>query len=338
MLIYLYFVLFILISLLPLLLNIAFFTLAERKLMASIQRRRGPNVVGLFGLFQPLSDGIKILLKEIITPYRSHKIIFYLAPILMFSLTLTNWSLLSFSYGDNYLIFELSLLLIFAISSFNIYSIILSGWASNSRYPFIGAIRTVSQMISYEVSITVIFFSIAFITQSFNLQKIYYMQSSICWYILFLFPFFIIFLISILAETNRAPFDLPEAEAEIVAGYNLEYSSMLFAFFFLGEYGNILFMSALTTLIFLGGGSLFIFQNEILFFSDFLTESVFSCKTLIIVNFFILVRATFPRLRYDQLMTLGWNIFIPFTLVYFFFIFSLFVSFGSGFVIPILTM
>lgn len=218
------------ISIIPLLLNVAFLTLAERKLMASIQRRRGPNIVGFCGLLQPLADGLKLILKEIVIPFRANKLLFYIAPLLMLSLTVTNWNFIPFSYFDTYHVFSLSLILIFTLSSFNIYSIIISGWASNSRYPFIGALRTASQMISYEVSITMIFIIIALLSGSFMLQKIYYVQATV-WFVVPLFPIFWVFLISILAETNRAPFDIPEAEAEIVAGYNLEYSSLIFAFF-----------------------------------------------------------------------------------------------------------
>jgi NADH-quinone oxidoreductase subunit H len=326
------------ILILPIFLNIAFFTLAERKIMASIQRRKGPNLVGFLGLLQPFADGLKLFLKETTIPFHAYKVLFYIAPLLMLSLTITNWSLLFFSYNDTYIIFTFSLLLVFALSSFNIYSIILSGWASNSRYPFIGALRTASQMISYEVSITVIFFTIVFLSGSFNLHNIFFAQINI-WFIIPLFPIFVIFLISILAETNRAPFDLPEAEAEIVAGYNLEYSSMLFAFFFLGEYGNIIFISALTVILFLGGGYLYLyynFPNNILI-NDTTMEFIFSFKTILIISFFIFVRATFPRIRYDQLMTLGWTIFLPITFSFFILVLGLKLSF-AGFAVNFLSI
>jgi NADH-quinone oxidoreductase subunit H len=238
----------------PLLVSIAFFTLAERKIMASIQRRRGPNVVGIWGLLQPFADGLKALIKEIIIPYQVNRFLFIIAPCITFVLSLINWAIIPFSYTEVLSDLNYGLLYLYALSSLAVYGIILAGWVSNSKYPFLGALRSAAQMISYEVSIGLIFVILALCTHSINIIDIVYTQDvNQSWFVFTLFPIAGIFLISIIAETNRAPFDLPEAEAEIVAGYNLEYSSMIFAFFFLGEYGNILIMSTLFSILFLGG-------------------------------------------------------------------------------------
>jgi len=316
---FIYLSLLTLTTIIPLLITIAFFTLAERKVIAAVQRRRGPNVIGIVGLLQPFADGFKLLIKEIILPTKANILIFLIAPILTLTLSFISWSVISFSYYDVISDLNLSLLVLFAISSFSIYGIILAGWSSNSRYPFLGALRSASQIISYEVSLTIIFLVIVYISNSFNLIDIIYIQQITLWFIIPLLPLFIIFIISILAETNRAPFDLPEAEAEIVAGYNLEYSSIIFAIFFLGEYSNIIIISALTIILFFGGWDIpnfFIYfynfnsviEFNILFFEvinylNYLNSEFWFCfKTICICFFFILVRATFPRLRYDQLI------------------------------------
>lgn len=300
----------------PLLVVIAFFTIAERKIMAGIQRRRGPNVVGFWGLLQPFADGLKALLKELVIPYQVNRFLFLLAPSLTFILSLINWSLIPFNYFDIIADFQFGLLYLYAISSLAVYGIIIAGWVSQSKYPFLGAVRSAAQMISYEVSIGLIFLIIALCSHSLNLMEIVYMQEKTHFFLLTLFPLGCIFFISIIAETNRAPFDIPEAEAEIVAGYNLEYSSIIFAFFFLGEYGNIIIMSALFSILFLGG------WIPIFFIPSFL---VLPLKTVFICFLFILVRATIPRYRYDQLMDICWQIFLPFNLFYLILIVLIFV-------------
>jgi NADH-quinone oxidoreductase subunit H len=298
-------------TLVPLLISIAFFTLAERKVMASIQRRRGPNVVGMWGLLQPFADGLKALIKELIIPYQANRFLFILAPCITFVLSLVNWAILPFSYNEVIADLNYGLLYIYALSSLAVYGIILAGWVSQSKYPFLGAIRSAAQMISYEVSIGLIFVIIALCAHSLNLMDIVYAQEVNGWFIVTLFPMAGVFFISIIAETNRAPFDLPEAEAEIVAGYNLEYSSIIFAFFFLGEYGNILLMSALFSILFLGG------WLPLLSVLSFISPELWlQLKTIAVCYMFILVRATLPRYRYDQLMDLCWQVFLPFNLLY----------------------
>lgn len=300
-----------LMTLVPLLISIAFFTLAERKVMASIQRRRGPNVVGMWGLLQPFADGLKALIKELIIPYQANRFLFILAPSITFVLSLINWAIMPFSYNEVIADLNYGLLYIYALSSLAVYGIILAGWVSQSKYPFLGAIRSAAQMISYEVSIGLIFVIIALCAHSLNLMDIVYAQEVNGWFIVTLFPMAGVFFISIIAETNRAPFDLPEAEAEIVAGYNLEYSSIIFAFFFLGEYGNILLMSALFSILFLGG------WLPLMPFLSFISPELWlQLKTVAMCYMFILVRATLPRYRYDQLMDLCWQVFLPFNLLY----------------------
>lgn len=298
-------------TLIPLLVSIAFFTLAERKIMASIQRRRGPNVVGMWGLLQPFADGLKAFIKELIIPYQSNRFLFILAPCITFVLSLINWAILPFSYTEVIADLNYGLLYIYALSSLAVYGIILAGWVSQSKYPFLGAIRSAAQMISYEVSIGLIFVIIALCAHSLNLMDIVYAQEVNGWFIVTLFPMAGVFLVSIIAETNRAPFDLPEAEAEIVAGYNLEYSSIIFAFFFLGEYGNILLMSALFSILFLGGWLPMVSGLTVVS-----PELWLQIKTVLICYIFVLVRATLPRYRYDQLMDLCWQVFLPFNLLY----------------------
>ena len=308
-----------LITIISSLLSIAFFTIAERKLLASIQRRKGPNVTGFWGLLQAFADGLKLLLKEIIIPTKANWILFLLAPCLTLVIGLLVWVFIPFS-DLNYLTnFDYSLLLVYAFSSLGVYGIIGSGWASNSKYAFLGGLRSAAQLISYEISIALLLLPVAVCANSFNLIEIVHQQSLSTWFIFPLFPVFIIFFISVLAETNRAPFDLPEAEAEIVAGYNVEYSSMTFAMFFLAEYSNMLWLSAITAILFLGGWLSPIF---------FLPHSFiwFIIKTLLICFLIIKVRANYPRYRYDQLMSLGWKIFLPFAIGYFLFITAVLIS------------
>jgi len=251
-------------TLILILIVVAFYTLAERKIIASIQRRRGPNVVGFNGLLQPFADGLKLVLKEINLPNQASKVIFLIAPFLTLIFSFLNWAIISFSFFDVMADLSLNLLVTFIISSFIIYGIILAGWASNSRYPFLGALRSASQVLSYELSLTLIFLIVAALCHSFNFLDLIYCQLSFnLWFIVLLFPLFLVFFISVLAEINRAPFDLPEAEAELVAGYNLDYSSTLFAIFFLGEYTSIILIATLTNILFFGGWSLPFFSNRL---------------------------------------------------------------------------
>ena len=299
----------VVISLISLLISIAYFTLIERKFIASVQRRRGPDIVGFWGILQPLADGLKLVIKEIIIPSFSNKGLFIFAPILTLILSLSGWAVIPNSL-DSYLFdFSLSLLFILVISALGVYGILLAGWSSNSKYALLGGLRSVSQMISYEVSISLIILPIILFSGSLNLIDIVCIQYESVWFFFPLFPIAIIFLISILAETNRTPFDLPEAEAELVAGYNVEYSAIIFAAFFLGEYGNILLMSSLFVILFLGGWN----------FYNICPELVFSLKICFIVFLFIFIRANLPRYRFDQLMQLGWKIFLPITLSFIFF-------------------
>lgn len=301
--------LLVIISLVSLLISIAYFTLTERKFIASVQRRRGPDVVGFWGLLQPLADGLKLVIKEIIVPTLSNRGLFIFAPILTLILSFSGWAVIPNSF-DSYIVdFSLSLMFILVVSALGVYGILLAGWSSNSKYALLGGLRSVSQMISYEVAISLIILPVIIFSGSLNLIDIVYIQSQSVWYLFPLFPLAIIMFISILAETNRTPFDLPEAEAELVAGYNVEYSSIIFAMFFLGEYGNILLMSSLFVILFLGGWS----------FYGIFPEIIFSLKISCLVFIFIFVRANVPRYRYDQLMQLGWKIFLPITLGLIFF-------------------
>ena len=304
----------------PLLLAVAYFTVAERKIMGAIQRRRGPNVIGFIGLLQALADGLKLFVKETILPSNSNLGVFLLAPILSFLLSVMSWAVIPFTHKVVLADINLGILYLFAISSLNVYGIVLAGWSSNSKYAFLGALRSAAQMISYEISIGFIVLTIAVCVGSLNLSKIVLAQTEI-WLIVPLFPLFVMFYISMLAETNRHPFDLPEAEAELVSGYNVEYSSMTFALFFLGEYSNMLLMSALSSILFLGGWLPFIIP--------FLPGSLwFSLKVILGAIFFILTRATLPRYRYDQLMYLGWKSFLPFAIGYLMFTIGVLVSFN----------
>ena len=311
----------LLIVIVPLLISVAYFTLAERKIMGAMQRRRGPNVIGLFGLLQPLADGLKLFTKETILPTTANINIFLLAPIISFLLSLLGWVVIPF--GLNVVISDINLgvLYLFGISSLSVYGILMSGWSSNSKYPFLGALRSAAQMISYEVSIGFVIMSVIVCSGSFNLSIIILAQYYV-WFILPLFPMFFVFVISALAETNRHPFDLPEAEAELVAGYNVEYSAMGFALFFLGEYANMLLMSALISIFFFGGWNSF-------FFSFISGSFVFSLKIIFFVFVFVWARAALPRYRYDQLMILGWKNFLPLSLAWLFFISSFLISFNG---------
>ena len=296
----------------PLLISVAYFTIAERKLMGSIQRRRGPNVIGFLGLLQPLADGLKLFVKETILPSNSNLKMFLIAPVISFVLSLIGWSVIPLS--ENIVISDLNLgvLYLFSVSSLSVYGLIMAGWSSNSKYPFLGSLRSAAQMISYEVSIGFIIVNVCICAGSFNLSNIVIAQEKV-WYIIPLLPMFFLFYISMLAETNRHPFDLPEAEAELVSGYNVEYSAMTFALFFLAEYANMLLMCAFSSILFLGGWLPLL--NIKLFY--YIPGSIwFSFKIIIGVIFFILTRAALPRYRYDQLMHIGWKSFLPLSLGY----------------------
>ena len=296
----------ILIIVLPMLIAIAYLTLIERKVISAIQRRKGPNIVGFFGLLQPFADALKLMIKETILPSIANRVIFLIAPIITLGLSLMSWVVIPLDRGIVLSDINLGILYIFAVSSLGVYGIIISGWSSNSRYAFLGALRSSAQMVSYEVSIGLIIMSILLNVSSINLTKIVYYQQYI-WFVIPLFFIFSLFFISALAETNRPPFDLPEAEAELVAGYFVEYSSMSFALFFIGEYGALLVMSTLIVILFFGGW----LPLNYLFLG---------IKVCFIVFLFVWVRAAFPRYRYDQLMRLGWKIFLPVSLGFVLFI------------------
>nr|YP_008519393.1 NADH dehydrogenase subunit 1 [Nannochloropsis limnetica]AGI48972.1 NADH dehydrogenase subunit 1 [Nannochloropsis limnetica]QRG32541.1 NADH dehydrogenase subunit 1 [Nannochloropsis limnetica] len=292
------------------LIGVAYFTLAERKIMGTIQRRKGPNVVGFQGLLQPLADGLKLFVKESILPSNANKALFILAPMLTFGLSLIGWAVIPF--GESLVLADINvgILYLLAVSALGVYGIILSGWSSNSKYAFLGALRSAAQMVSYEVSIGFILITVVLCSGSFNLSSIVLAQEKV-WFCVPHLPMFVLFFISALAETNRHPFDLPEAEAELVSGYNVEYSAMGFALFFLGEYANMLLMSALTAILFLGGW-LPLFN---IFPFTIIPGSVwFGLKIGFFVVLFIVMRACLPRFRYDQLMSLGWKVFLPFSL------------------------
>jgi len=308
----------------PLLISVAYFTIAERKLMGSIQRRRGPNVIGFVGLLQPLADGLKLFVKETILPSNSNIYVFLLAPLLTFILSLIGWSVIPLSEQILISDINLGILYLLTISALSVYGIIMAGWSSNSKYPFLGSLRSAAQMISYEISIGFIIVNICLCVGSFNLSSIVLAQKNI-WFICPLLPMFILFYISMLAETNRHPFDLPEAEAELVSGYNVEYSAMTFALFFLGEYANMLLMSTFSSILFLGGW-LPLFN---IFPLNWLPDSFWlSLKILLGVVFFILTRAALPRYRYDQLMYIGWKSFLPLSLGYLILTVGILISFN----------
>jgi NADH-quinone oxidoreductase subunit H len=298
--------------LVPLLVAVAMMTLAERKIMAAIQLRRGPNVVGPFGLFQPFADAIKMLMKETIVPTGANRILFLMAPMLTFALAMIAWAVIPVDEGWAIADINVGILYLFAISSLGVYGIIIAGWASNSKYPFLGALRSAAQMVSYEVSMGFVIVTVLLCVGSMNLTAIVMAQQTV-WFIIPLFPMAVIFFISTLAETNRSPFDLPEGESEIVAGFFVEYSSMSFALFFLGEYANMFLMAAMTTILFLGG---WLAPFGIEPFTWIPGPIWFILKICAVMFVFVWVRATFPRYRYDQLMRLGWKVFLPFSLFY----------------------
>ena len=300
----------ILFLLVPVLVSVAMIVWLDRRVWAFVQKRKGPNVVGPFGLLQSLADALKYLFKEIIIPASSNKIIFILAPIVTMTLALVAWAVIPFSEDFVLADINVGILYIFAVSSLGVYGIIMGGWASNSKYPFLGAIRSAAQMVSYEVSIGIIIINVLLCVGSLNLTDIVLAQERI-WFIVPLFPMFVIFFISALAETNRPPFDLPEAEAELVAGYQTEYSGMMYAMFWLGEYANILLMCSLGSILFLGG---WLSPINIYPFDLIPSPIWLILKILLLFILFSLVKAIVPRYRYDQLMRLGWKIFLPFSL------------------------
>jgi|TARA_B110000263_G_scaffold83766_1_gene73332 NADH-quinone oxidoreductase subunit H len=296
----------------PLLVIVAFLTYAERKVIASVQLRKGPNVVGPFGLLQPLADGLKLFSKETIFPTVSNKIVFLLAPMIAFSLSIAAWAVIPIADGWVISNINVGILYLFAVSSLSVYGIIMAGWASNSKYAFMGALRSAAQMVSYEVSIGLVIITVLVCVGSLNLSDIVYAQKS-TWFVFPLFPMFIVFFISALAETNRAPFDLPEDESSLVGGYFTEYSSMLFAMFFLGEYAAMIMMSGMATILFLGG---WLAPFNVAILNEIPGFIWFALKTSLMLFIFLWVRATFPRFRYDQLMRIGWKVFLPFSLLW----------------------
>jgi len=306
--------------LLLLLVTVAFFVLVERKVLGSVQRRKGPNVVGIFGLLQSFADGFKLILKETIIPSNSNALIFIFSPIFTFLISLLGWVVIPFGIGGVIVNLDLGILYFFAISSLGVYSIIMAGWSSNSKYAFLGSIRSAAQMISYEISMGFVLITVFICAGSLNLTSIVLAQSDI-WYVFPLLPMFIVFFVSALAETNRHPFDLPEAEAELVSGYNVEYSASGFALFFLGEYSNILLMGAVISILFLGGWLPLYGLGILPFFIWLPIKIVFICYL------FILVRGILPRYRYDQLMDIGWKVFIPITLGWLVFISGILITF-----------
>ncbi len=302
----------ILFLLIPVLVSVAMIVWLDRRVWAFVQKRQGPNVVGPFGLLQSLADALKYIFKEIIIPASSNKVIFILAPIITMTLAMIAWAVIPFGEDQVLANINVGILYIFAVSSLGVYGIIMGGWASNSKYPFLGSIRSAAQMVSYEVSIGIIIINVLLCVGSLNLSDIVIAQKNM-WFIIPLFPMFVIFFISALAETNRPPFDLPEAEAELVAGYQTEYSGMMYAMFWLGEYANILLMCALGAILFLGG---WLSPVDIYPFNEIPGIIWMIIKILILFFVFALIKAIVPRYRYDQLMRLGWKVFLPFSLFY----------------------
>jgi NADH-quinone oxidoreductase subunit H len=302
--------LYIIIIAVGVILSVAYYTYGERKVLSAMQRRQGPMTVGPFGLLQPIADGLKLMSKETIIPSAANKPVFLLAPVVLFALSLMAWAVIPFNEGWVLADINVGILYLFAISSMGVYGVIMAGWASNSRYAFLGGLRSASQMVSYEVSMGLIIVCVLLCVGSLNLQEVVLAPRPV-WVQILLFPMLIVFLVSILAETNRAPFDLPEGESEITGGFMVEYSAMAYALFFLGEYANMILMSAMTTILFLGGW-LPPFGIAALSFVPGIIW--FVLKTVMIMFFFVWARATLPRFRYDQLMRLGWKVFLPFTL------------------------
>ena len=296
----------------PLLIAIAYLTYAERKVLAAMQLRRGPNVVGPFGLLQPFADGLKLLYKETVIPSGANRVVFVAAPMVTFVLALIAWAVIPFGPGIVLANINVGILYLFAISSLGVYGIVMAGWASNSKYPFLGALRSAAQMVSYEVSIGFVMITVLLCVGSLNLSDVVLAQRQI-WFAVPLLPMFVVFFVSGLAETNRPPFDLPESESELVAGYHAEYSSMTFALFFLGEYGNMILMSATTSILFLGG---WLPPFDVAPFNWIPGPIWFAAKIALVLFLFLWVRATFPRYRYDQLMRLGWKVFLPLSLLW----------------------
>ncbi|MBL6932744.1 MAG: NADH-quinone oxidoreductase subunit NuoH [Rhodospirillales bacterium] len=295
---------------LPILIGVAYLTYVERKVIGAMQLRRGPNVVGPFGLLQPMADGLKLFLKETIVPSGASPVVFLLAPMVTFILALIAWSVIPFDQGMVLADINVGILFLFAVSSLGVYGILMAGWASNSKYAFLGAIRSAAQMVSYEISMGFVIVTVLMCVGSLNLSDIVMAQKNV-WFVVPLFPMAVIFFISTLAETNRHPFDLPEAEAELVAGYNVEYSAMAFALFFLGEYANMILMAAMTSILFLGG---WLPPLDIALFNLIPGPLWLAAKVAFVLFFFLWVRAAFPRYRYDQLMRLGWKVFLPISL------------------------
>ena len=296
----------------PLLIAVAYLTLAERRVIGFMQLRRGPNVVGPFGMFQPFADALKLMAKETILPAGANKLVFLFAPMLTFILSLVAWAVIPFDDGLVIADINVGILYLFAVSSLGVYGVIMAGWASNSKYAFLGALRSAAQMVSYEVSMGLVIITVLLCAGSLNLSEIVEAQRGM-WFALPLLPMFVVFFISTLAETNRAPFDLPEGESELVAGYFVEYSSMPFALFFLGEYANMILMSSMTVILFLGG---WLPPFDIWPLNIIPGPLWFILKIMLVLFVFLWVRATTPRYRYDQLMRLGWKIFLPFSLIY----------------------
>lgn len=315
---------YILAILIPLLGGVAYLTLAERKVIAAIQLRKGPNVVGPFGLLQPIADGVKLLFKETVIPSGANRVVFLMAPMLTFVLAVVAWAVIPFDEGWVLADINVGVLYLFAISSLGVYGIIMAGWASNSKYAFLGALRSAAQMVSYEVAIGFIIISVLLCVGSLNLSAVVEAQRGL-WFCIPLLPMFVMFFIAALAETNRAPFDLPEAEAELVSGYNVEYSSMSFALFFLGEYANMILMSGMTAVLFLGGWLPLIDAAP---FNWIPGPVWFGAKVALCLLGFLWVRATFPRYRYDQLMRLGWKVFLPLSLFWLILTAGVLVGFG----------
>ena len=302
----------ILLITLPLLLSVAYLTYAERRVIGLMQMRRGPNVVGPFGLLQPIADAVKLLFKETIVPTAASKVVFIIAPMITFVLSLIGWAVVPFGQGLVLADINVGVLYVLAISSLGVYGIIMAGWASNSKYAFLGAIRSSAQMISYEVSMGLVIVTVLLVTGTLNLSEIVeYQRTMPFWIQLLMAPMAVVFFISVLAETNRLPFDLPEAEAELVAGYNVEYSSMAFALFFLGEYANMILVSAITVTFFMGG---YLPPFNIEFLEIIPGLIWFVVKVTFLLFVFLWIRATLPRYRYDQLMRIGWKFFLPLTL------------------------
>ena len=302
---------YIIAILIPLLISVAYLTYAERKVIAAMQMRKGPNVVGPFGLLQPIADAVKLLFKETILPAGANRVVFVAAPMLTFILAMIGWAVIPFDEGVVLADINVGILYLFAISSLGVYGVIMAGWASNSKYPFLGALRSAAQMVSYEISMGFIIITVLLCVGSLNLTDIVMAQKTV-WFCLPLIPMFVMFFVSVLAETNRSPFDLPEGESELVAGFFVEYSAMTFALFFLGEYANMILMSAMTTILFLGG---WLPPFDIAPFNWIPGPVWFFGKIAFCLFVFLWVRATFPRYRYDQLMRLGWKVFLPISLL-----------------------